>query len=293
MLTPEQIRTALQDAELPYQIVGAVLFGTHATKSASVDSDVDLFVVANGVHPKRHRRGSEIAQLKQNLPPLSLDVLFVSPEEADSNFRNHNPLYLDIAVEGILILDNPGWIEDWMQKTRTYIHSRGIQRHGDGWKFPVKRGVPTPLSKVSNFEFAQAMLPDGRRDFEIGITIIESGHYDKAVYHFQQTVEKGTKAVLISFGVFRKTHFVGDVLRQTLMEVDLNEEWEYTFLEAAQISESIESEVSLSRYPGIMGDELWLPANEYELQDAERARSKAERVLAISTDFIEDWFDGD
>jgi len=36
---------------------------------------------------------------------LPLDILLLTPEEVISNFKNHNPLFLDIAEEGIIILD--------------------------------------------------------------------------------------------------------------------------------------------------------------------------------------------
>ena len=62
-------------------------------------------------------------------------------------------------------------------------------------------------------------------------------------------------------------------------------------IDAAEISESIESVVSLSRYPGIIEDRLWLPSEEYEKQDAENAIKKAEKVLIIGKGFFKYWFD--
>jgi hypothetical protein len=35
-------------------------------------------------------------------PKIPLDVLLLTQEEVVSNFRNHNPLFLDIAEEGFL-----------------------------------------------------------------------------------------------------------------------------------------------------------------------------------------------
>ena len=61
-------------------------------------------------------------------------------------------------------------------------------------------------------------------------------------------------------------------------------------LKAAEISESIEAEATLSRYPGIIDDALWLPSAEYELEDAEGARGKAEEALRVAHAFVDDWF---
>ncbi|MBC7216794.1 MAG: HEPN domain-containing protein [Candidatus Caldatribacterium sp.] len=38
--------------------------------------------------------------------------------------------------------------------------------------------------------------------FDIGNILAKEGYFDKAVYHFQQAVEKSVKAILISFGEY-------------------------------------------------------------------------------------------
>lgn len=62
--------------------------------------------------------------------------------------------------------------------------------------------------KEQTKDFATTMLEDGEHDYEIGVHIMEKAFYDKAVYHFQQSVEKAIKVFLISLGEFKKTHFV-------------------------------------------------------------------------------------
>lgn len=128
------------------------------------------------------------------------------------------------------------------------------------------------------------------RDYDIGRTLIESGFYDKAVYHFQQAIEKSIKSVLIAMGVFQKTHFVGAVLRVTVHEKDIADKWKKLLLEIAEISEGIEPEVSLSRYPGVVNDSLWLPAIEYERVDAGGNMKKTCKVLQVSKEFVDYWF---
>lgn len=39
-----------------------------------------------------------------------------------------------------------------------------------------------------------------------------------------------------------------------------------------------------------IGDALWLPSEEYEKLDAERAMKKAKTVLMISSQFTDEWF---
>ena len=286
-----KIRQALK--QLPrLEVIGAILFGSMARGTATASSDVDLLVVCQGINVKRHRRGAEVAELKQHLPGVPLDMLLLTPQEVEANFRNHNPLFLDMAAEGVVLIDDHAWLERLIEETREYVRRRGIKKTDTGWIFPVERGVPTYLSVVSNRDFALAMLKDGERDYLISLSLIDGGYYDKAVYHWQQAVEKCVKAMLIAMGIFHKTHFVGGILRATLSETIVPAEWREELGTLAHISESLEPEVSLSRYPGIMQDRLWLPFDEYEQQDAEQAKAKAAHVVTTAQRFVEAWFSG-
>ena len=273
-----------------FTITGAIVFGSVARGVQSKDSDADLLAVAESLHPKRNRRGGQIAQIKSMFPKIPLDVLLLTQEEVVSNFRNHNPLFLDIAEDGIIILDKDDFLKDLISEAKTYIRTRGIKRFGDGWVFPVKKGVAVPLSGVTNRDFAESMDLDARRDYEIGLTLTKAGYFDKAVYHFQQSVEKAVKAVLISQGVFQKTHFVGSILEGMINEMDASEASKERLKELARISINMEPEVSLSRYPGIIKDALWIPYKEYSREDAEEAMDKENIALKVAEDFLADWF---
>jgi len=272
------------------RVVGAVIFGSRATGKERVSSDIDLLVVCDGINIKPHRRGEEIAQIKKQLPEFPLDILLLTPAEVESNFRNHNPLFLDIAVEGVVLIDNHRWLQSLMGETKDYIDRRGIKKTDHGWIFPVTPGVATYLSQVSNKDFSMAMLKDGERDYLIGQSLIQGKYFDKAVYHFQQAVEKCAKSILIAMGIFEKTHFVGAVLRANLSADVVPSGWREELARLAEISESMEPEVSLSRYPGIIEDRLWLPFEEYEKDDAEKAKEKSAYVLAAAKRFIDEWF---
>ena len=134
------------------------------------------------------------------------------------------------------------------------------------------------------------MSLDARRDCEIGHTLIKGGYFDTAVYHYQQSVEKAVKSVLISQGVFQKTHFVGSILQGLINEMDTKEASKERLKELARISIDIEPEVTFSRYPGIINDALWLPYKEYSREDAEEAMHKANKALKIAEDFLDAWF---
>lgn len=284
--------SALERALLNFKVIAAVAFGSQVKGAASPSSDFDLLIVAEGLNPKRHRRREEVLEIIKALPACSLDLLLFTRDEVISNFANHNPLFLDIAEEGLVLFDKEGFVETLMAETREYIRHKGIVKLGDGWAFPVRQGGATPLSKVSNKDFSLAMLKDGERDLAIGIKLAEDIFYDKSVYHCQQAVEKCLKSILIAKGIFQKTHFVGGMLRKMLERGDFPASWRQDLLWAAETSAGMEPDVSLSRYPGIIGNSLWLPSEEYDKEDADNACRQAARVAVIAKGFVSEWFGG-
>ena len=281
---------ALKGVLLPFEILGAVTFGSRVKGKAAIHSDIDLLIVADRINPKRHRRGEEILLIKKILPPFPLDMLLLTPSETISNFENHNPLFLDIAEDGLILLDKKDFLKALIEKTKEYISLKGIRRLKDGWEFPVEYRTATYLSMVSNRDFSTAMFKDGRRDYSIGKKLLDDGFYDKSVYHFQQCIEKCIKSILIAFGVYQKTHFVGGMLLDTLKNKELPETWSIKLTKIAEISESVEPEVGLSRYPAIINNALWMPSEEYEKTDAEKTEGKANEVISVTAEFIRFWF---
>ena len=128
-----------------FSVSGAVLFGSVARETQTKGSDADLLVVAEGLPARRNRRGAQVVQIKSLFPKIPLDILLLTREEVVSNFRNHNPLFLDIAVEGLVLLDPEDFLSGLMAETKNYIRTKGIKRFGDGWAFPVRKGVAVPL----------------------------------------------------------------------------------------------------------------------------------------------------
>jgi len=287
-----QLANALRTAHLPFTVFGALLFGSRSRGISTEESDIDLLVVAEGINPKVHRRSEEIYLIKKALPSLPLDILLFTPDEVRNNFENHNPLFLDIAEDGAVLLDHAHFLRDIIISTRDYVKVKGIVRLSDGWRFPVKEHTATYLSNVSNRDFAQAMLKDGERDYQIGKTLVAAGFYDKAVYHYQQAIEKCLKSVLAAFGVFQKTHYVGEKLVAILQSQEVAAAWRARLVRSAEIAEKIEPEMSLSRYPGIINDALWLPSEEYEISDAEKAGEMAAEVLSTAQEYCRYWFQG-
>lgn len=276
---------------LPIKIKGAAVYGSMARRAQKKESDIDLLLISDTINPRRNKRGKEIAAIKEWLSlDFPLDILLLTTNECLSNFRNHNPLFLDIAWEGIVLLDGNDFLKSMIEETRAYISEKKIRKLEDGWEFPVPYRTSILLSKVSNKDFAMAMFKDGERDFEIGVNILEDGYFDKAVYHFQQSLEKAVKAILICFGMFKKTHFVGETLLKELEKRELDHGWKEKLMRIASVSSEIEPEITWSRYPGIDEDALWIPSEEYASDDANEVKEKCEKAIKITKKFLEWWF---
>jgi len=120
-------------------IVSIVVFGSCVRGKEY--NDIDLLIVVGDIDENRIERVDDIVDFKRNLDINEpLDITLLSKEECISNFSNHNPMYLDIALDGKVILDN-GLMKSLMNETAQYIGGRKILRSGTKWIFPIGRGV--------------------------------------------------------------------------------------------------------------------------------------------------------
>ncbi|MDW7999137.1 MAG: hypothetical protein RMI30_06795 [Thermodesulfovibrio sp.] len=92
-----------------------------------------------------------MAKIREHLSlGIPVDILLLTPEECISNFKSHNPLFLDISTEGVIVIDEDSFLEKLINETKEYIEKRKIQKLSDGWRFPVKYREVTYLSKITN-----------------------------------------------------------------------------------------------------------------------------------------------
>lgn len=268
-------------------LVGIVLFGSFVRGKREF-RDIDILIVLEKINKSRIERIRDIVEIKRALD-FPADILLVSKEECIDNFKNHNPLFLDIATEGKIIYDN-GFLKDLINETMLDIKEKNIKKVSSSWIFPVKDRVPTPLSEITNKDWANYWLEDSVRDLKAAEYLLQNRIYERAVYHCQQTVEKVVKAVLICFGAYEKTHFVANILRKEVENRNLKEKSK-ELNGIIKIAENLEPHVSLSRYPGISGGEVWLPSKEYTREIAENALKDATKALKTGNDFVKWWFE--
>src|SRR5574341_1513665 len=129
------------------RVMGIAIFGSFVRGKKDF-RDIDILIVLEKINKSRIERIKDIVEIKRSLD-LPADILLVSKEECIDNFRNHNPLFLDIATEGKIIYDN-GFLKDSINETRLDIKEKKIKKVSSRWIFPVKDRVPTPLSEITN-----------------------------------------------------------------------------------------------------------------------------------------------
>ena len=114
----------------PIKIRAAAIYGSWARGVQTKDSDVDILIISNEVNPKRQKRGKEISQFKESLYiGQPVDVLLLTASECVSNFRNHNPLFLDIAWDGIILTDNNDFLKNLIEETLLYVNNKKIEKN--------------------------------------------------------------------------------------------------------------------------------------------------------------------
>jgi len=118
------VLSALQQG-LGRNLVAVVLFGSRARGEADEDSDWDLFLIARDLPSRPFQRH---LYLKRLLPVDwrgQVTILAKTPEEFDSYLAS---LFLDIALDGIILYDPQGYIADRLARLRRLIRDRGLQR---------------------------------------------------------------------------------------------------------------------------------------------------------------------
>lgn len=275
---------------LPLKVTAMCIYGSYARAVATKDSDLDLLVIANNIAKRRIDRTQDIIKIKDAMAlKIPADILLLTEDECIDNFRNHNPLFLDITIEGVIVFDSKGFLKNLIKETGDYIRTKPVIKETWGWRFPVRQRAATLMSEKSNRDWTLIWLNDGKRDVKLAQIAMENGLYEKSVSHSQQGVEKAIKAVLLCWGNYPKSHFVSEILLDE-MNNNETEEWHVQLEELAGYAKELEPHVSLSRYPDMREGIFWIPYEGYTKEITNRFLEFAKKALSIAEGYLNWWF---
>jgi uncharacterized protein len=131
----DQALPALRVA-LGANLIAVVLYGSRAKGEAHDQSDWDLLIIADNLPEKSLARHFF---LKRALPANcrgAVSLLGKTPAEIEARV---SPLYLDIALDGLILYDPNGYGASKLAKLKNLIDKSGLYRlrcpEGDVWKF--------------------------------------------------------------------------------------------------------------------------------------------------------------
>jgi predicted nucleotidyltransferase len=124
----QPVITALKQA-LGDDFIALVLFGSQARGQATPASDWDLLLIARS-RPLKHL--SRHLFLKKLLPEShrgAVTMIAKTPEEFEAALP---PLYLDIALDGIILHDTNHYLVVRLNQLRRFIQAQGLYREQIG-----------------------------------------------------------------------------------------------------------------------------------------------------------------
>lgn len=142
---PAEVVSKLREG-LGDNLVAVVLFGSRAREEAHEGSDWDLLVVARRLPERTLERA---IRLKQMLPPCyrgEVSLLAKTPEEFTAGLPD---LYLDIALDGVILYDTDEYMAKRLQALRELIRREGLRREKEGRDLIWHSSQQTPGSDWS------------------------------------------------------------------------------------------------------------------------------------------------
>lgn len=127
---------ALQEG-LGRRLVAIVLFGSRARGDAREDSDWDILIIARDLPERQIER---YRMVKAILPPnwrSRVSILTKTIDEFESVLPS---LYLEIALDGLILFDPEGYAKTQLQKLRRLIQAKGLSRERLGARFRLAVG---------------------------------------------------------------------------------------------------------------------------------------------------------
>lgn len=136
---------------------------------------------------------------------------------------------------------------------------------------------------MQNSDIAKAYLTEAKNDYDVVSILIDKKKYNIAAYHAQQAVEKLLKACLATegkIGIYRHEifSFFLNEFKDKINEVTLAK------LEDAVIP--LEENWAISRYPDWSIKPIWVPSQQFTLDNAMMSDMRMRTVFEILVPFL-------
>lgn len=106
-------------------LVAAVLFGSRARGEADEASDWDLFVVVHHLPDNAFQRHLYLKKILPDMWRGQITIVAKTPQEFEAYLPS---LFLDIALDGIILYDSDGYMADRLARLRRLIQAEGLRR---------------------------------------------------------------------------------------------------------------------------------------------------------------------
>lgn len=113
-------------------ILAIVLFGSRARGDAKEESDWDVLVIARGLPERQIERYRKMKEILPEKWRGRTSILAKTPDEFESMLPS---IYLEIALDGLILYDPQGYARDHFEKLRRLIQSKGLKREKQGNDF--------------------------------------------------------------------------------------------------------------------------------------------------------------
>jgi len=120
----DTVVTSLKN-ELGERFIALVLFGSRARGDFSEDSDWDILLIAGDLPQSPYRRHMFLKNILPQDWRGNTSLFAKTPEEFEAALP---ALYLDIALDGIVIYDTKDYVQMKMNDIKSLIQQKGLNR---------------------------------------------------------------------------------------------------------------------------------------------------------------------